>query len=153
MKALSVSVPWPTAIERHGKRTENRPRWARHPHLIAQARRMVGQDLAIHSSGTYDRDGAEYIERLTGVLYRRQDVPSKAVTSVVTVTGLLLPGDPCPPGQERWYFGSLALVLDNVRVLPNPVAVSGSLGFWALTGDVLADVNTQLEALSHLRSA
>jgi len=144
MKALSLSMPWATAVGQHGKRVENRERWAAHPHLIAQAQRIVGQDLAIHSSGTYDRQGAEYIERLTGVLYRRQDVPTKAVTSVATVTGLLLPGDPCPPGQERWYFGSLALVLDNVRELPQPVAVSGGLGFWTLTGDVLAAVEKQL---------
>lgn len=148
MKALSLSIPWPTAVQKHRKRVENRERWAPHPHLITQARRMVGQDLAIHSSGTYDREGAEYIRGLTGVLYRRADVPSKAVTSVVKVTGLLLPGDDCPRGQEPWYFGSVALVLGNVRVLPRPVPVSGGLGFWNLPGDVLADLNAQLEALT-----
>lgn len=153
MKALSLSTPWPTSIEKHGKRVENRDRWAPHPHLLAQARRIVGQDLAIHSSGTYDKGGAEYIERLTGVLYRRKDVPSKAITSVVRVTGLLLPGDRCLPAQEHWYFGSVALVLEDVRVLPEPVAVSGGLGFWTLTDDVETDVNTQLEILLNLRSA
>ncbi|GAA5514926.1 hypothetical protein Dcar01_03690 [Deinococcus carri] len=152
MKALSLSIPWPTAIQKHGKRVENRERWEPHAHLIAQARRIVGQDLAIHSSGTYDRKGAEYIQSLTGVLYGRRDVPSKAVTSVVKVTGLLLTGDRCPRGQERWYFGSVALVLDEVRVLPKPVSVSGGLGFWNLTGDVLADVTAQLDAISPLRS-
>lgn len=144
MKALSLSTPWPTAIEKHDKRVENRDRWAAHPHLIAQARQIVGQDLAIHSSGTYDREGAAYVQRLTGVLYRRADVSNKAVTSVVRVTGLLLPGYRCPPGQERWYFDSLALVLDDVRVLAEPVDVAGALGFWTLPDDVLAAVKGQL---------
>ncbi|GAA5514054.1 hypothetical protein Dcar01_02803 [Deinococcus carri] len=148
MKALSLSTPWPTAIQKYGKRVENRERWEPHAHLIAQARRIVGQDLAIHSSGTYDSKGAEYIQSLTGVLYGRRDVPSKAVTSVVKVTGLLLPGDSCPRGQRQWYFGSVALVLDNVRVLPRPVPVSGGLGFWNLPADVLAEVNAQLDALT-----
>ena len=144
MKALSISTPWPTAIERHGKRVENRPHWAPHPHLVAQARRIVGHDLALHSSKTHDKEGVAYLQELTGRTYIRRDVPQGAVTSVVKVTGLLLPGDPCPAGQEDWYFGSLALVLDAVRVLPRPVPMVGGLGFLTLPGDVERDVLAQL---------
>ncbi|KQR41258.1 hypothetical protein ASF71_01020 [Deinococcus sp. Leaf326] len=144
MKALSLSRPWNPAIERHGKGVENRPRWAPHPHLMAQARRIVGQDIALHSSGTYDKAGADYIERVTGVRYGRKDSPDKAITSVVHVTGLLLPGDPCPEGQEKWYFGSVALVLDKVRVLAVPVATPGGLGLWNLKTEILAQVEAQL---------
>ncbi|MFC6660060.1 hypothetical protein [Deinococcus multiflagellatus] len=128
MRALSLSRPWTTAIELHGKRTENRTRWTDHPHLMAQAQRMVGEDLALHSSGTYDKQGALYVQRHTGVLYGRKDTADKAITSVARVECLLRAGDPCPPGQEAWYFGDTALLLANVRVLPEPVWVAGA---WA----------------------
>lgn len=140
MKALSLSRPWTTAVEVHGKLTENRERWTPHPHLMAQARKMIGQDLALHSSGTYDRKGALYIERQTGVLYGRKDTPDKAVTSVVHVTGVLHPGDPCPPGQERWYFGDTALQFENVRILTAPVYMAGGLGFWTIKEPYLPQV-------------
>lgn len=147
MKALSYSTPWPTSIERHGKRVENRQRWEAHRHLVAQAERMVGQDHAIHSSGTYDRAGAEYILKCTGRAYGRQSITSKAITSVATITGLLFTGDACPAGQEPWYFGGFALVLDNVRVLPEPVPMTGGLGWLTIPGPQLARVIEQLVGL------
>lgn len=140
LRALSLSRPWTTAVEVHDKRAENRERWTPHPHLMAQAERMVGQDIALHSSGTYDRPGALYIERQTGVLYGRKDTPDKAVTSIVHVTGLLRPGDPCPPGQERWYFGDTALLVDQIRVLTAPVFMPGGLGFWTVDGKYIPEI-------------
>lgn len=140
MKALSLSRPWTTAVEVHDKRAENRPRWTPHPHLMRQAERIVGQDIALHSSGTYDREGALYIKRHTGVLYGRKDTPDKAITSVVHVAGLLRAGDRCPPGQEAWWIGDTALLLDNVRPLTAPVYLPGGLGLWNVTGQHLTDV-------------
>lgn len=129
MKALSYSTPWDSAINVNNKRAENRNRWLPHRHLIAQAERMVGRDHAIHASGTFDKEGAEYIRARTGQLYTRQGVVSKAITSVATVSGLLYPGDPCPAGQEEWWFGGFALLLANVRVLATPVPMTGGLGW------------------------
>ncbi|GGB64677.1 hypothetical protein [Deinococcus soli (ex Cha et al. 2016)] len=140
MKALSLSRPWTTAVERHGKRAENRARWTPHPHLMRQAEAAVGQDLALHSSGTYDRNGALHIEFHTGVLYGPKDTPSKAITSVVHVAGLLHPGDPWPIGQEAWYFGDTALLFENVRTLTAPVYMPGGLGFWEVKEPYLAQV-------------
>lgn len=148
---LSLSRPWTAAVERHGKRVENRARWEPHPRLLRQAERRVGQDLALHSSGTYDRKDAEYIQGVTGVFYRRQDVPDKALTSVVRITGLLYPGDPCPAGQEAWYFGSFALVLGDVRVLPAPVDMPGALGFKPIPAAQRSEVLAQLDALKGAR--
>lgn len=144
---LSLSRPWTAAVERHGKRVENRPRWEPHPHLLRQAERYVGQDLGLHSSGTYDKKDAEYVQRVTGILYRRQDVPDKALTSVVRVVALLRPGDPCPKGQEAWYFGGFALVLDDVRVLTTPVDMPGALGLQKIPQPQLSEVLAQLDAL------
>ncbi|MBZ9713780.1 ASCH domain-containing protein [Deinococcus multiflagellatus] len=149
MRALSLSRPWTTAIELHGKRTENRTRWTDHPHLMAQAQRMVGEDLALHSSGTYDKQGALYVQRHTGVLYGRKDTADKAITSVARVECLLRAGDPCPPGQEAWYFGDTALLLANVRVLPEPVWVAGGLGFWTVQAAELEKVEAGLAALAN----
>lgn len=144
LRALSLSRPWTTAVEVHDKRAENRERWTPHPHLMAQAERMVGEDLALHSSGTYDRQGALYIQQQTGVLYGRKDTPDKAVTSVVHVAGLLRPGDPCPPGQEAWYFGDTALLVEQVRVLTAPVFMSGGLGFWTVKDQYIPEIRAAL---------
>lgn len=144
MKFLSVSTPWPTAIARFGKRVENRGRWARLPGRLTQARKLVGHDLVVQSSQTHDHDGVAYLKRLTGRTFQKTDVVQGAVTLVVRVTGLLMPGDPCPPGQEAWYFGSVALVLDNVRVLPKPVPLKGSLSIQDLPADVERQVLEQL---------
>lgn len=144
LKALSLSRPWTAAIEQHDKRVENCPRWAPHPHLVTRARQIVGQELALHSSGTYDKDGADFVEMLIGERYGRKDTPDKAITSVVTVSGVLLPGDRCPGGQDRWYAGSVALVLCNVRVLPQPVPMSGGLGFLTLKAEILRQIEAQL---------
>lgn len=144
---LSLSRPWTAAIERHTKRVENRPRWEPHPHLLKQAERRVGQDIALHSSGSYSREDAEYVQRVTGTFYARRDVADKAITSVVRIAGLLYPGDRCPEGQEPWYFGGFALVLDNVRVLPAPVPMPGALGFQKIPASQLSDVLAQLDAL------
>ena len=143
--ALSISRPWTTAIERHHKRAENRPRWWGRPNYIEAARRMVGHDLALQSSGTYDLDGAKYIQQATGRFYGPKDTPNKAITSVVRVAGLLMPDDPCPAGQEVWYFGSVALVFDHVRVLPEPVPFSGGFGFLKIPPNTLAKVLEQLK--------
>lgn len=145
MKALSISLPWPSAIEQHGKRTENRPRWVNAPGTLAQARRLIGKDIALHSSGTWDKDGAAYIEEVTGVKYTRQNTPAKAITSVARLAGVLMPGDPCPPGQQVWYWGDIALLLDNVRVLPEPVPMLGGLGWLEVPEPQLSDVLKQLE--------
>lgn len=144
---LSLSRPWTAAVERHGKRVENRPRWLPHPHLVRQAERRVGQDIALHSSGSYSVEDARYVESATGVWYARRDVPDKALTSVVKITGLLFPGDECPAGQEAWYFGGFALVLGDVRVLPTPVDMPGDLGFKKIPQPQLSDVLAQLDAL------
>jgi hypothetical protein len=147
VKALSYSTPWDKAINFHGKRAENRNRWLPHRHLIAQAERMVGEDHAIQASGTYDKEGAEYIAERTGHLYTRRGVTHKVITSVAKITGLIYPGDPCPEGQEDWWFGGFAMLLDDVRVLPEPVPMKGGLGWLTVEEPVLGLVLAQLERL------
>lgn len=147
MKALSISTPWPTAIERHGKRLENRPRWVNAPGMLAQARRLEGQDIALHSSGTWDKAGAEYLKELTGRTYTPRDVPSRAITSVARLEAVLMYGDRFPPGQHVWYGYDIALLLANVRVLPEPISVTGALGWWEVPEDKLPQVLEQLDGL------
>lgn len=124
-----------------------RPLLERLAHDLAQARRLVGQDIALHSSGTWDAEGAKYIQQLTGIRYTRHNVPAKAITSVARLAGVLMPGDACPPGQAVWYWGDIALLLDNVRVLPRPVPMLGGLGWLEVPAELAAIVQTQLGEL------
>ncbi|GAA5502997.1 hypothetical protein Dxin01_02746 [Deinococcus xinjiangensis] len=143
--ALSLSAPWPSSIEQHDKRVENRERWVNTPSNVSKARSLIGHDLAIQTSGTYDLGGAAMIYHLTGHNYPRPSVANKAITSVVRLTGLLMPGDRPPPGQERWYFGGIALTFDRVRVLPKPVPFKGGFGFLLIPDETLDAVLKQLQ--------
>lgn len=67
MKAITIRQPYAWAICHAGKRVENRA-WHNAPGLIAVARRLVGQRIAIHAGlgGTQ----AEYTAAMIGMLDR-----------------------------------------------------------------------------------
>lgn len=46
--------------------------------------------------------------------------------------------------QWRWYFAQVGYVFNDERILPEPVACAGKLGFWILPEDVEAKVREQM---------
>lgn len=128
MKALTIRQPWAGAIAHQTKRVENRT-WK----LPAK---YEGARLLIHAGAQPDRDAIVYGEHLA--VY-------SAVVAVATVTG-------CHWADEWQCCGYWAFekayhwTLTDVIALPEPVPAKGALGFWTPDADVLAAVETQLQA-------
>ena len=132
MIALSVRQPWCHAILLAGKRIENRD-W----------RTSFRGRVLLHASKGCAR--VEYESAVASIWAANPDVvvpplaelPRGALVGAMTVVNCV---DRPPPGQERWWCGPYALVLENVFVLPRPVPCGGARGFWRVPPDVARQV-------------
>lgn len=158
VKALTIRQPYAWAICHAGKRIENRA-WLKAPSLLAVARRLVGQRIAIHAAaggGKRDDfdDAAEHvIARCRGVevaklppVFQRigarwaldAEAPRGAVVAVAMLADLVL----TKPGGHRFDLDGvrcLACGLLPISATPacpaaDPWAIEGTVGL------ILADV-------------
>lgn len=143
MKALSIRQPWPWAILNGSKRLENRDWQPRNPNL-----RFRGTFL-IQASLTFDRDDVDAVRDiysdlgLNPLLVPRPRLlhandpdnpyPLGGIVGQADVVGVVRQSD------SPWFFGPLALVLDNVKPLPF-VPCRGALGFFEVPSDVMAQL-------------
>jgi hypothetical protein len=115
---LTLWQPWAHAVAHMGKRIENRdwtpPVW------------LVGQRFAIHAGLHFDQSAAE----LLGV--SRDQVAFGAVVATAVYAGYVESEAQLPQGQEEWWSGPSAWVLDGVRTLREPLACRGWPGLWYL---------------------
>jgi hypothetical protein len=144
VRALSIMQPWADAIVLGTKRVENRSWQA--PHWIA------GQEIALHASRRPD-SGAEPPPGEQWPVDLIDRARFGAVLGVATIIGCHpqyhicnptgIPATVCSPwavwGQCHW-------ILENVRLLAEPVPCKGALGLWRLPEDVEAAVRAQLPA-------
>lgn len=138
MKALTIHQPWGTALATGMKQYETRPRNSHHRGL-----------LAIHAGKTFNDDGYSNVkhlpfhEHIELPLARRwsgassADFPTGVILAVAEMTDCLLMDEDLIASisdQERslgdWQVGRYAYKLENVQVLPKPVAASGKQGMW-----------------------
>ena len=144
MKALSLTQPWATAICIGLKHWETRS-WPTH----------FRGEVCIHASKGFPRWAKQFAEEM-GL-----DIGSLPLGQIVCVadltecrqTATLAPtlsyvetqwGDYTP---ERYAFR-----LENVRVLSDPVAAVGHLGFWPVLWDEAVAVSKQRNHLNRLNS-
>jgi len=130
MKALTIRQPWAGAIAHQTKRVENRT-WK----LPAKHH---GARILVHAGAKPDKWAIVYGPHL--------DVYS-AVVAVATITGCHWSDDGtcCGPwGQDGVYHWTLA----DVVALDQPVTATGALSFWTPKPEVLAAVETQLQAVA-----
>lgn len=146
-RALSLRQPWCDAVVRGGKRIENRLKWTNSTfrgELLLHAAK--GMTMAEYSDAvsfaverkltaawprppidTLKRGGIVGIARVIGVVNRPNHILNGRRDFMCWVDGQS-PRD-LTDDEKRWWMGSFALVLDDVRPLPF-VACSGSLGFF-----------------------
>lgn len=122
MKAITVRQPWAWAICHAGKRVENRE-WNKSPGMIAQARRLVGQTIAIHAAQGGTQSGcaaamAGMLDRVRmktdltparqslPVLPYRQDMPRGAIVATALLADVY---DGGYLGHRRHDFGRCSL--------------------------------------------
>ncbi|MFW6184454.1 MAG: hypothetical protein ACOC8X_11710, partial [Chloroflexota bacterium] len=134
------------AITDLDKRVENRT-WK--PPLDVQ-----GERIALHASKSYDSDGHGTCATLA-----RQNIPIAALPSGAIVATALVAGwlhllpDEGPqrnviarPAElkryvdDRWFFGPVGWILDDVRKLPEPIPCSGALGLWRVPDDIVKQI-------------
>jgi hypothetical protein len=132
MLALTTVQPWATHIAYSTKGVENRT-WAAPKHLI-------GHTIAIHAGAkkTADRHDTDLPTPLGAVLGTAR--LARVISSYDEAAAI---------EQASWWIGPFGFVLDERRVLVresgeklviNPIACKGALGFWRLPTDVDAAV-------------
>lgn len=144
MKALTLRHPWAWAVCYLGKPVENRT-WMPSPRQL-----RPGEKFAIHAGKMPSK--IEIAEALAwmdfeGLLHNAplDKVPAfadlrtqeSAIVAVATFGGIVTE-HPSP-----WFCGPYGWVLDDLVVLPAPVACRGAQGLWNLPPDVLEETLQQ----------
>jgi hypothetical protein len=148
MKALTLWPEWIPAILHYGKRVENRP-WRPSGPL---------RDLALHS-GMRVSGGANAREACEGVAAAASFATGQTVRAITDIAGRVTLGAivavvdvrnyvtsiaELQPDQRAWFFGPHGWVLDNVRILTEPVYCRGHQGLWPVPEDTDAEVRRRL---------
>lgn len=142
MRALTLTQPWAWLVVNGHKPVENR-RW----HLW---RAMIGTEILVHASARMTRVDYEDVVDLAAeidpriVLPAFGDIERGGIVGSVRFTGCL-----CPTGAQEtffrpkdrpwWFRDQHGFTLEAARTVPF-VACRGSLGFWEVPADILAQV-------------
>lgn len=127
--ALTVQEPWAWAILHAGKGVENRS-WK-------MPARLVGEQVALHTSRKYDSEGADWIRETF-----RLQVPTAAELSLGAITGLVRFDASFEPmdATDLWTVGPWCFPVLDREALTFAVPCRGALGFWPVPGDVADEV-------------
>ena len=138
MRALTLKRPWLYAILRLGKHVENRT-W-RPP------RDLVGRWFLLHEGKGWDADGAEWIERVCGVVCDQN--PERGLVAAVKLQQVCGPLDAAsylPDDQGHWYMPpQWGWLLSQVVPLRSPVPMPGARGLWRVPAPLDLDVLRRL---------
>jgi hypothetical protein len=151
MKALTLIQPWATAIACWGKDVENRS-WAPPTSLL-------GQRFAIHAGKGRELDAFALFVRARGIDsagMQFDNLPRGAVVATALLAGWrnerahdygVMRHDDArlvlAAGSSPWFVGPYGWVLDEVRLLSEPVPCPGHQRLWTLPPDVEARVLEQ----------
>jgi hypothetical protein len=126
--ALTIKEPWLWAILHADKRVENRN--------YPPPAKVIGTRIALHSSKSFDQDGAEFLWS------RHLAFPSGlllgSIVGVATVRGFV------QRSADPWFTGPFGWVLTSVRSLPEPILCRGMLGLWPVNEVMTRRINGQL---------
>lgn len=143
MKALSLKQPWLWAITEEDKRVENRT-WKPMDWII-------GKRIALHASKNDDPGGVVAIFNILGAELPH-NLPRGAIVATAKIigwvderNGTFKGPSPCLGHyvDDKWFFGPIGWILDDVKKLEVPVPCRGHLGLWDIPGDLMAYVTGQ----------
>lgn len=137
MKALSIKQPWLYAITDLDKTIENRtwkpPTW------------LLGNRIALHASKKYDGFGRMEIKRISGIIpLAKTEVPCGCIVATAKIVGWLKEDGfgnvptPCYGHllNDKWFFGPIGWILEDVRKLKKPIPYQGMLGLWDVPQEI-----------------
>lgn len=98
---------------------------------------IVGQTIVLHASRQDDPLGYDAIYQIAGVRVGT-DLPRSAIIATAKVIGYLTETgngfclSPCLGHMldDKWFFGPIGWILDDVQLLDKPVPARGALGLW-----------------------
>ncbi|MBX3131355.1 MAG: ASCH domain-containing protein [Polyangiaceae bacterium] len=143
MRALTIMQPWAWAICHANKRVENRT-WQ-------PPRELLGRRIAIHAG---KRDDAAAVQWMRDELDIDPPaaLPRGAIVATATLSGVVAVkrhvvtyvGDVDPAMVDSpWFSGPFGWVLDDVRVLADPVSCRGAQGLWTMPPNMARAVEAQ----------
>lgn len=145
VRGLSLSRPWPLAFDSNvpvPKRIENR-KWKPYPGV---------EWLLLHASNSWDANGSEYIQKVTGL---EMPAPSKQsegyIFAMCRIDGCFHvsedPSSYVPKEQlSSWAFGPYCWILKDFIYLKH-IPCTGGMKLWRVPEHVLENVKQQLTAL------
>ncbi|MGB7206082.1 MAG: hypothetical protein WBD37_11465 [Anderseniella sp.] len=137
LPTLSLKQPWLYCITAFDKRAENRT-WA--PSLD-----LLGRRIALHASKNIEisewRAAAEIEPKLAAVT--TTNLVTGAIVATAVLSGVVWTRDggavtkfagksgrDYDPAVDRWFFGPVVWILEDVRNLAEPVPAKGNQGLW-----------------------
>jgi len=125
---LTIKQPWLYAIMYLNKRIENRS-W----HFPSK---LIGKQIALHSSKSIDFQGIEYIEQKLGLdIGPEAYVDTGKILAYATIDDSFyimnnLKSSVLPVEQLKWIKGRYLWVLNNVEILNRPINAQGRQRIW-----------------------
>lgn len=148
MKALTIKQPWLWAITNSTKRVENRT-W-KPPYS------MIGQRIALHGSARIEQSEMMACRRICPApLPHMMDLTTGAIIATAIIRGYVVVNDQggvteqsrsaasYEPRGDRWFFGPVGWILDDVRKMAEPITCKGALGLWNVPAPIVAVMETQ----------
>ena len=135
MKAITVKLPWAWLLIHSTKDIENRNWFSQHK-----------GDTAIHCSKSIERAEYEAAKQFIQDNGLEVQLPSiealkpfaGKIIGIVDIIGCV------KQSQSRWFVGRFGFVCRSPKKLLNPVAISGSLGFWEIPTEESQMVEMQI---------
>ena len=135
MLALTIWRPWTNAIchpSPKAKRTENRS-WA--------APWVRNKRIAIHAGARYDdEDAVDFIEMILGETPPDRHTCPQGIVATAKVAGFRRHDSLFTPADDPWLVGPVGWQLEDVVVLPEPIACKGAQGLWQVPPGVLVEL-------------
>lgn len=142
MKALSIKVPWSTAIMDLGKDFENR-NW----------KTKFRGTVAIHSSNIKsNRDfeaDCDHIRYITSGKILPEQYKDQAIKDAGYIIGTVEIVDCVEISNSPWFFGKYGFKLVNPKRLEIPIPIKGKLGFWELPEEVARTIQNHCSHSDH----
>ncbi|MEU9529724.1 hypothetical protein AB0D58_30625 [Streptomyces sp. NPDC048210] len=140
IRGITIRQPWTTCILTGAKTIENRPRpWSWRGWLL------------LHSSQRIDTPALR--DPLVARTIHGRHLHTGVVLGAARLTACHQDPDNAPPCNPWAHPGSQHLVLTDIQELPRPVPVSGALGPWKPTQDLVDQVLLQLPHLRPLAAS
>lgn len=135
MRALTLRQPWAYCVTHLGKRVENR--------TTKPPKGLLGTRIAIHAGLVLDEDASPPVDPPDTMAAVREIALQRGcivATACIVALSMSAEGLRSLGYDARWFTGPVGIVLDDVRVLRDPILCRGKQGYWQVPPEVEARI-------------